>query len=98
MSGCRPPAWCGRLGRRNAACYGYARRVNAATDFLAAAELGTRVVVRTRIPGGLTDALGYLRAIDAQSCTVETRSGVVTLLLADVHLAKAVPPPPAPRR
>ena len=71
--------------------------MNAATEFLAAAELGTRVVVRTRIPGGLTDALGYLRAIDALSCTVETRHGMVTLLLADVDLAKAVPPPPAPR-
>ncbi|MFO7689377.1 MAG: hypothetical protein R6W83_02295 [Cryobacterium sp.] len=71
--------------------------MNAATDFLAATVLGTRVVVRTRIPGGLTDALGYLRAIDARSCTIETRRGTVTVLLADVDLAKAVPPPPPPR-
>ena len=75
----------------------YARRVNAATDFLAAAVLGTRVVVRTRIPTGQTDALGYLRAIDERSCTLDTRHGLVTVLLADVDLAKAVPPPPAPR-
>jgi hypothetical protein len=66
-------------------------------EFLAGAELGTRVVVRTRIDGGYTDALGYLRARDATHCTVETKRGTVTLLLAEVVAAKEVPPPPPPR-
>lgn len=55
------------------------------------------MTVRTRIEGGYTDAVGYLRERDASHCILETRRGLVTLSLADVHLAKAVPPPP-PRR
>jgi hypothetical protein len=66
-------------------------------DFLHGAPLGTRVVVRTRIEGGYTDALGYLRARDETSCTVETKRGLVSLLLAEVVAAKEVPPAPAPR-
>ncbi|QYF73687.1 hypothetical protein [Cryobacterium sp. PAMC25264] len=68
-----------------------------ACDFLAGADLGTRVVVRTRIEGGYTDALGYLRSCDLTHCTVETKRGTVSLALADVVAAKEVPPPPAPR-
>ncbi|WEO77926.1 hypothetical protein BJQ94_02455 [Cryobacterium sp. SO2] len=71
--------------------------MNHAVEFLIAAPLGTRVVVRTRIEGGYTDALGYLRSCDASSCTVETKRGTVTLALAEVVAAKEVPPPPAPR-
>ena len=41
--------------------------------FLAAADLGTRVVVRYRIEGGLTDALGELVARTDSACTVRTR-------------------------
>ncbi len=67
------------------------------SDFLTGAELGTRVVVRTRIDGGYTDALGYLRFVDAASCRVETKHGLVTLDLADVVAAKEVPPAPSPR-
>ena len=67
------------------------------TDFLAAAPLGTRVVVRTRIDGGYTDALGYLRSLDTTTCTVETKRGLVDLALAEVVAAKEVPPPPPPR-
>ncbi|MDH6235764.1 hypothetical protein [Cryobacterium sp. CG_9.6] len=67
------------------------------TDFLAGAALGTRVVVRTRLAEGYTDAVGYLRFVDAASCQVETKRGLVTLALADVVAAKEVPPPPAPR-
>lgn len=77
-------------------------------DFLRSVPLGTRVVVRTRIPGGLTDALGYLRERSAlpgaegadtvETCSIETRlSGLVTVALADVVAAKAVPEPPARR-
>ncbi|KFF59373.1 hypothetical protein JF66_11760 [Cryobacterium sp. MLB-32] len=65
--------------------------------FLAGAPLGTRVVVRTRIEGGYTDALGCLREAPPASVVVETKRGLVTLLLADVVAAKEVPPPPAPR-
>lgn len=66
-------------------------------EFVRSAALGTRMTVRTRIEGGYTDAVGYLRERDDQHCLVETRRGMVTILFADVHLAKEVPPPP-PRR
>jgi hypothetical protein len=66
-------------------------------EFLTGAELGIRVVVRTRIPGGYTDALGYLRSCDDTHCSVETKRGTVSLLLAEVVAAKEVPPAPAPR-
>jgi hypothetical protein len=67
------------------------------TEFLSGAALGTRVVVRIRIDGGYTDALGYLRSCDGTHCTVETKRGTVRLALAEVVAAKEVPPPPAPR-
>lgn len=57
--------------------------------------LGTRVVVRHRVKGGLTDALGDLVARDDVSCTIETRRGPVVVAFSAVTLAKPVPPPPA---
>ncbi len=65
--------------------------------FLTAAPIGTRVVARTRIPGGFSDALGYLRSRDEIGCTIEARRGLVTVLFADLIAAKAVPPPPERR-
>jgi len=65
--------------------------------FLADAPLGIRVVVRTRIAGGFTDALGFLRDRNAVSVSVDTKRGLVTLPLIDVVAAKEVPPAPAPR-
>ncbi|MEV7097166.1 ferrous iron transport protein A [Amycolatopsis sp. NPDC051045] len=56
--------------------------------------LGTRVVVRYRIEGGFTDALGDLVARDEVSFTVETRRGSVVVAFDAVSLAKPVPPPP----
>lgn len=56
--------------------------------------IGTRVVVRYRIEGGFTDALGYLRSRDAEECTVETKRGLSTIRLGDIVAAKPVPPPP----
>ncbi|GAB3034486.1 hypothetical protein GCM10027052_10320 [Parafrigoribacterium mesophilum] len=53
--------------------------------------------MRTRIDGGFTDAVGYLRARTDTECVVETRRGTVALELAQVTAAKVVPPPP-PRR
>lgn len=62
-----------------------------------AATEGTRVVVRYRIEGGFTDALGYLLASAAGTCTIRTRQSDVEIPLELVVAAKAVPPPP-PRR
>jgi hypothetical protein len=66
-------------------------------DFLASVKPGTRVVARYRIPGGFTDALGYVRSCDGTVCVIETRRSMVTVALVDVALAKAVPEPPARR-
>lgn len=52
------------------------------------------MVVRYRIDGGLTDALGELSQRDDVGCTIATRSGNVAIRYDDVQLAKAVPPPP----
>jgi hypothetical protein len=65
--------------------------------FLASAALGTRVVVRYRVEGGLTDALGDLVARSDTACTVRTRRSDVEVPLALVVAAKQVPPAP-PRR
>jgi len=59
--------------------------------------LDTRVVVRYRIEGGFTDALGPLRARDATTCTVETKRGLVVVPLDAVVAAKQVPPAPVRR-
>ncbi len=69
----------------------------AAARFVMDAEPGTRVVVRRRIEGGVTDAVGYLRSCDESECVVETKRGLVSIALADIVAAKEVPPPPAPR-
>jgi hypothetical protein len=64
---------------------------------IATVPLGTRMTVRTRIEGGFTDAVGYLRSRTDTECVVETRHGDVTIVLTEVSAAKVVPPPP-PRR
>ncbi len=66
-------------------------------QFLSGAPLGTRVVVRYRIDGGLTDALGELVQRTDGTCTVRTRRSDVVIALPLVVAAKEVPPPP-PRR
>jgi hypothetical protein len=65
--------------------------------FLSNALLGTRVVVRYRIDGGLTDALGELVDKSDGECTVRTRRSDVVIALSLVVAAKEVPPAP-PRR
>jgi len=68
---------------------------------LRAAGTGQRAVVRYRIEGGLTDALGTITALDAGGCTIETRTGPVTIPWALVTAGKPVPPAPerrGPRR
>ncbi|MBD1542367.1 hypothetical protein G9E11_08930 [Arthrobacter sp. IA7] len=64
---------------------------------MAAAPAGTRVVVRYRIDGGFTDALGDLVECDESECTVRTRRSDVGIPLDSVVAAKQVPPAP-PRR
>ncbi|WP_427130016.1 hypothetical protein [Pseudarthrobacter sp. S9] len=66
-------------------------------QFLSGAPLGTRVVVRYRIEGGLTDALGELVGRADGECTVRTRRSDVVIALGLVVAAKEVPPAP-PRR
>lgn len=70
----------------------------AAVEFLRSAAVGTRVVARHRIPGGLTDALGYLSSSDASGCVIRTRRADVRVEFSTVVLAKQVPPPPVARR
>ncbi|WP_334171615.1 putative acetyltransferase [Sinomonas sp.] len=67
-------------------------------DVLRALPLGTRVVVRYRIEGGFTDALGELAALDGTEAAIATRRGLAKVPLAVVVAVKAVPPPPARRR
>jgi len=65
---------------------------------LQALASGTRVVVRYRIEGGFTDALGELVEAAPDSCVVRTRRGEVSIPMDQVVAAKQVPPPPARRR
>ncbi|WP_426225527.1 hypothetical protein [Pseudarthrobacter sp. DSP2-3-2b1] len=67
-------------------------------EFLASASPGTRVVVRYRIEGGLTDALGLLVGTAGGDCTVRTRQADVVIPLELVVAAKEVPPAPPRRR
>lgn len=61
---------------------------------LSARDIGHRVVVRHRLPGGqLTDVLGVLQSLDADSLTVRHADGTpYTVKLADVSAAKPIPP------
>lgn len=55
-------------------------------------------MVRYRIEGGLTDALGHLLTADDGECTVRTRKADVVIPLDLVVAAKEVPPAPERRR
>jgi len=70
---------------------------SSARDFLSQVDIGTRVVVRYRIGGGLSDALGVLSSRTPTHCVIDTRRGLTTVDLAEVVLAKQVPPPPTRR-
>jgi hypothetical protein len=71
---------------------------NNGVAFLMSAAAGTRVVARYRIPGGFTDALGYLLGCDERDCVLDTRRGEVRVPLSAVVAAKRIPEPPARRR
>lgn len=71
------------------------------TEFLRGVTEGTRVVIRYRLhdqPESATDALGYVSAKSDTQIVIATVRGLATIDLADVIAAKAVPPPPEPRR
>jgi len=70
---------------------------SSARDFLSLVDIGTRVVVRYRIEGGFSDALGVLSSRTPTHCVIDTRRGPATVDLAEVVLAKQVPPPPQRR-
>jgi hypothetical protein len=60
--------------------------------------VGTRVVVRRRLPeGGYGDVLGDLLEVGPEGVVVQTRRGPVRVAAADIALGKPVPPAP-PRR
>jgi len=58
---------------------------------------GLRAVVRHRIEHGVTDALGDLVAMDADTVSIRTLSGLVVIDRAAVLAAKEVPPRPSRR-
>jgi hypothetical protein len=56
-------------------------------------EIGTRVVVRYRLPDGrFSDALGPLEATGPEAVTVLTRRGPMTIPADLIAIAKVVPP------
>lgn len=58
---------------------------------------GMRAVVRHKVPGGLTDSVGEIEALDAAAVTVRTRRGVEVIPVTEVTVAKEVPPRPTRR-
>ncbi len=84
-------------GSTGPAGYGQPAARRAAAFLMSAAD-GTRVVARYRIPGGFTDALGYIDECDGTDCVIRTRRGQVRVPLSAVVAAKQVPDPPPSRR
>ncbi|WP_336856540.1 hypothetical protein [Sinomonas albida] len=70
---------------------------NPAAAALASLAVGTRVVVRHRIDGGFTDALGELVGLTDAEATIRTRRGDAVVRLKAIVAAKPVPPAPARR-
>jgi N-acetylglutamate synthase len=67
------------------------------TEPLAGLGVGMRAVVRHRIEGGLTDAVGQVVGLDADSITLDTPGGRRVIARSAVLLAKQVPPKPSRR-
>lgn len=59
--------------------------------------IGQRVVVRYRIPGGVTDALGELLRVDETGVEIATKRGPVEVPGDLITHARGVPPPPRRR-
>jgi N-acetylglutamate synthase len=68
-----------------------------ASDPLHGLRPGMRAVVRHRIDRGVTDALGDLTAMDADTVSIRTRGALVVIDRATVVAAKQVPPRPSRR-
>lgn len=60
-------------------------------------RVGERVVVRYRVEGGVSDALGDLLAVGPHGVTVRTRRGDIEVPAAIMVTGKRVPPPPRGR-
>ncbi|MFH5824327.1 hypothetical protein [Georgenia sp. AZ-5] len=58
-------------------------------------RVGERVVVRYRVEGGFSDALGDLVEIRPDGVVVRTRRGDVEVPAAVMVTGKRVPPPPS---
>lgn len=60
-------------------------------------HVGERVVVRYRVEGGFSDALGDLLAVGPHGVRVRTRRGDVDVPAELMVTGKRVPPPPGAR-
>ncbi len=61
-------------------------------------DVGHRVVLRRRVPGGLTDVLGHVERWSGGTVAVRDRHGVlVEVAEVDLVAAKRVPEPPVRR-
>ncbi|CAM4019748.1 acetyltransferase [Helcobacillus massiliensis] len=65
-------------------------------------QVGVRVTARYRLPTDAafraSDALGYIRAVDEETITVETKRGFARIPRPIITAVKEVPPPPPRRR
>lgn len=63
--------------------------------------VGTRVTARYALPKDhekkASDALGYIRAVDEETITIETKRGFARIPRGLITAAKEVPPPPVRR-
>ena len=59
--------------------------------------LGTRVVVRRRLPDGYSDVLGEVVSRDEEGLVIATRTGPVAVPAGIIVTGKPIPPPPPPR-
>jgi len=61
-------------------------------------DVGHRVVLRRRVPGGLSDVLGHVESWSGGTVAVRDRHGrLVEIAEDDLVAAKRVPEPPARR-
>ncbi|MDO5644558.1 MAG: acetyltransferase [Dermabacter sp.] len=77
---------------------------NARAGWAPIIEVGRRLTVRYALNPHthaghekVADALGYVRALDADTVTIETRRGFARVPRAIIVIVKEVPPPPVRR-
>lgn len=67
------------------------------TNPLLGLAVGMRAVLRHHVPGGLTDSVGIIEVLGAEAVSVDTPHGLEVIAVADITLAKQVPPRPSRR-